>query len=138
MRTYPTDSPEAAARIVSLALVADGNVSQDELDVLERAGAYAALGLDRTRMRAVLQDFCEDLMHSQHGQWSDASQIDSGTLHQLMAEVVSPALRLTVLNLCVKIAEVDDHIADGEARVLTSAVEQWGLQREMLAPSHPA
>ncbi len=36
MRTYPTNSPEAAARIVALALLADGHLSLIEIDALER------------------------------------------------------------------------------------------------------
>ena len=36
MRTYPTNSPQSAARIVALTLVADGHVSPEELDALER------------------------------------------------------------------------------------------------------
>lgn len=36
MRSYPANSPEAAARIVALALVADGHVSLIEIDTLQR------------------------------------------------------------------------------------------------------
>ena len=39
MRTYPNNSPQAAARIVGLAMLADGNVCKGELDVLDRHGA---------------------------------------------------------------------------------------------------
>ena len=138
MRTYPTDSPQAAARIVALTLVADGHVSKAELDVLDRVGAYAQLGLDRPAMHGVLQGFCEDLLQASHPQWADACQVDPRTLSQLMAEIESPTLRVTVLRLCVAVAEVDDHVADGESIVLVSAVEQWGLHREMLNPWQPA
>ena len=68
MRTYPTDSPQAAARIVALTLVADGHVCKTEFDVLERVGAYGQLGLDHDEMQAVLQGFCEDLLQAQSSQ----------------------------------------------------------------------
>ena len=55
-----------------------------------------------------------------------------------MAEIENPALRATVLRLCVAVAEADDHVADAESIVLVSAVEQWGLHREMLLASQPA
>ena len=132
MRSYPHNSPQAAARIVALTLVADGHVSDVELDVLDRAGAFARLGLDRGEMHAVLQDFCEDLLQARHPNWADACQIDPETLNQLMAEVGDPVLRATVLNLCVAVAEADDHVAEGESIVLVNAVEQWGLHHQML------
>lgn len=138
MRTYPTDSPQAAARIVALTLVADGHVCKTEFDVLERVGAYGQLGLDHDEMQAVLQGFCEDLLQAQSSQWADACLVDPRTLSQLMAEIENPALRATVLRLCVAVAEADDHVADGESIVLVSAVEQWGLHREMLLASQPA
>jgi hypothetical protein len=64
--------------------------------------------------------------------WSDACSIDQRTLAGLMAEIDDPELRLTVVQLCVAVAEADDHIADGESVVLVAAVEHWGMQRLML------
>jgi uncharacterized membrane protein YebE (DUF533 family) len=138
MRSYPTNSPQAAARIVALTLVADGHVDSVELDALERAGAHEQLGLTRSEMHSVLQDFCEDLLQSQSSHWAGACQIDPGTLNQLMAEVEDVAMRKTVLRLCVAVAEADSHVADAESIVLVSAVEQWGLHHQMLRPSEPA
>lgn len=134
MRTYATDSPQAAARIVALTLVSDGHVSKKEMDVLERIGAYQPLGIDKAGMRAVLRDFCEDILQARHPNWADACQIDPQTLNQLMAEVNDPFLRMAVLRLCVAVAEADGHIADGESFVLVNAVEQWGLHYQMLKP----
>jgi hypothetical protein len=134
MRSYPTNSPQAAARIVASTLIADGHVGSVELNALERAGGYEQLGLTRGELQAVLRDYCEDLLQSHHGHWPGAGQIDTGTLHQLMAEVEDVAMRKTVLRLCVAVAEADDHVADGESNVLVSAVEQWGLHHQMLQP----
>lgn len=138
MRTYRTNSPQAAARIVALTLVADGHLSPAELDVLERVDAYRQLGISRSEMHGVLQDFCEDLLVAHHPTWTDACHIDPRTMSQLMAEVDDPALRMSVLRVCVAVAEADDHVADGESIVLVSAVENWGLHRQMLQePSCP-
>lgn len=78
------------------------------------------------------------LRQSRGSHWADACQVDLRTLNQLMAEVEDPALRATVLRLCVAVAEADEHVADGESIVLVSAVEQWGLHHEMLRASRPA
>ncbi len=135
MRTYAKNSPQAAARIVAVTLVSDGHVSKTELDLLDQVGAYRLLGIDRAEMLGVLQAFCNDLLQARHPHWTDACQIDPRTLSQLMAEVEDPALRMAVLRLCVAVAEADGHVADGESIVLVSAVEQWGLQREMFRPA---
>jgi len=132
MRTYPIDSPQAAARIVALTLVADGHVFDAELGLLDRVGAYRQLGLDHEQMQIVLRGFCEDLLQAHSSQGADACVVDPRTLSQLMAEIENPSLRATVLRLCVAVAEADDHVAEGESIVLVSAMEQWGLHREML------
>ena len=122
----------------ALTLVADGHVDSVELDIFERAGAYERLGLSRSEIHAVLQGFCEDLLQAQQSHWAGACQIEPGTLNQLLAEVEDVEMRKAVLSLCVAVAEADSHIADGESIVLVSAVEQWGLQYQMLRPSEPA
>lgn len=132
MRTYPTNSAQSAARIVALTLVADGHVSPAELDVLERVDAYRQLGITRLEMQWVLQDFCEDLLQAHRSMWNDACDVDPRTIGQLLAEVDDPSLRMRVLRLCVAVAEADDHVADVESIVLVSAVENWGLHRQML------
>ena len=131
MRSYPTNSPQAAARIVALTMLADGHLAKSELDVIERQGAHEQLGLDLETLQAVLHGVCEDLLHSAHLTWSDACRIDPRTLAQLMAEVDDPALRMKVLQLCLKVVQADDHVAEGETIVLGAAVEHWGLHREM-------
>lgn len=50
MRTYPRNSPQAAARIVALAMLADGHVCRSEIEALERCDAAARLGLSRASL----------------------------------------------------------------------------------------
>lgn len=135
MRTYPSDSPQAAARIVALTLLADGHLSRAELELLDRLQVGPQLGLHSDELHTVLHGFCQDLLASMHLTWSDACQVDPRTLEQMMNEIEDPALRRRVLQLCVAVAEVDDHVAEGEEIVLNAAVEHWGLHREMLSPA---
>lgn len=131
MRPYTTNSSEAAARIVALALLADGNITQAELEVLAQQDAYRQLGLKPSELQAVLRDLCEDLLCSAHLTWSEACRIDPRALANLMAEIDDPALCRTVLNLCLQVVDADDHVTEGESIVLNAAVEHWGLQHEM-------
>lgn len=134
MRNYPTNSPQAAGRIVALALLADGHLSKLELDILDRLDAHGQLGLTRSEMHGVVHGLCDDLLATAHGNWSDACRLDDHTLYSLLAEIDDPGLRRRVLSLCVSIVEVDQHVADGESLMLCAAVEHWGLAHEMLQP----
>ena len=132
MRIYPCNSPQAAARIVALTVLADRDIGKTELDLLDRLAVHEQLGLDRLEFHAVLDSLCEDLLSSEQLQWADACPVDDRTLAELMGEIEDPALRRKLLRLCIEIAEADAQVAEGESIVLTAAVEHWGLHHEML------
>jgi len=132
MRTYPRNSPQAAARIVALTVLADREISRTELELLDHLAVHEQLGLERSELHTVLDSLCEDLLSSEQLQWADACPVDDRTLVGLMGEIEDPALRRHVLRLCIGVAEADTQVTDGEAIVLTAAVEHWGLHRDML------
>lgn len=143
MRNYPRNSPQAAARLVSLALLADGHLDRAELEALQRTGACRDLGLSDEEFNAVLHDFCEDLLATSAHTWGAACLLDAETLDALMAEVDDPALRSRVLRLCAEVVHADRHVADGEALMLRTALDRWddGLPRsggEPLTAGPPA
>ena len=132
MRIYPSNSPQAAARIIALTVLADRDIGKTELDLLDRLAVHEQLGLDRRELHAVLDSLCEDLLSSEQLQWADACPVDDRTLAELMGEIEDPALRRKLLRLCIEIAEADAQVVEGESIVLTAAVEHWGLHHEML------
>jgi len=117
-----------------VALLADGHLCKTEIDLLDRLDVARQLGLARSELHSVVHGFCEDLLASASGGWADACRIDHATLSGLLAEITDPALRREVLQLCTRVVEADDHVADGESALLLAAVEHWGLQRELLQP----
>lgn len=125
MRRYAQNSPQAAARIVALTIIADGDVDKAEFALLDRLAVHEQLGLDRDALHTVVDTFCEDLLSSKQLAWADACPVDEYTLAQMMHEIDDPALRRKVLGLCVKLAEADGHIAVGESIVLAAAEEHW-------------
>jgi uncharacterized tellurite resistance protein B-like protein len=133
MRTYDLDSPKAAARIVALTMLADGHISQAELSVLQGHGGCERLGLEPDELQDVLLALCEDLLHGASLSWTESCCADTRAIARLLGEITDPALRERVLALCLSVAEADNSVSDGEALVLTYAVEQWGLQHRMLA-----
>jgi len=137
MHSYPVNSPQAAARIVALTLLADGHIGKAELELLDRLAAHEQLGLERSALHALLDSCCADLLPGGPFQGTEACPVDERTLDALMGEVQDPALRLKVLRLCVQLAEVDAQVHDGESIVLTTAVQHWGLAHEMFRTSPP-
>jgi len=135
MRSYPVNSPQAAARIVALTVVADGDIEGAEIECLDRLAVHEQLGLARHELHALLDTFCEDLLSSDQLKWADACPVDERTLADLMGEIQEPALRLKLLRLCVELAVVDAQVDEGESIVLVAAVEHWGLQHEMFRPA---
>jgi len=64
MQTFETNSPQAAARIVALTLVADGNIGKAELQRLDDLKVHEQLNLSQDGLHAVMKDFCQDLLRS--------------------------------------------------------------------------
>lgn len=128
MRNYPQNSPQAAARILTLTMLADGHVSQSELDTLDRVDASSALGLPQQQLHEVVHAVCEDLVTQSNGAWCSAFQLEPQTLTSLLAEVDDPRLRQKIWDLCVSIAQADGHMAEGESQVLRQVLKQWKLQ----------
>lgn len=132
MRRYPHNSPHSAARIVALTLLADGDLTDTELALLDELSVHAQLGLEHAELQAVIDDFCADLLASKQLNWAGECPVDEYTLAALMAEIDDPLLRRKVLSLCVQLAQADDSVARGGSIVLIAAVEHWGLHHYML------
>jgi hypothetical protein len=130
MRSYPRNSPQAAARIVALALLGDGHLCKVELDALDRCGVQEQLGLRPGELHAVIHAFCEDLLATSSSTWGAACAIDGGTLAGLMAEIDDTSLRRKVFGLCVEAVDADRHLGEGESLILEAAIRQWDLHRE--------
>jgi len=131
MRSYPDNSPQAAARIVALTVLADGDIGESEIELLDRLAVHEQLGLKRHEMHALLDLFCEDLLSSEQLKWADACPVDERTLAELMGEIQDLPLRQKLMRICVELAQVDRHVAEGESIVLIAAVEHWCLHHEM-------
>lgn len=137
MRTYLRNSPQAATRIVVLAMLADGHPCGAELAVLERLGAHARLGLTRHELQAVVQAFCEDRLACTDGMsWLDICLMETDPLQQMLHEIDEPALRSKVMALCLSLVEADSQVTDKEVLLLAAMRRQWGLQPEPALALH--
>lgn len=136
MQTCSPDSPQAAAKILALTMLADGDIGQDELALLDRMHVHEQLDLARDEMFDVMSDFCRSALGSPPSSGTHGCPLDECEVARLMAQITHPWLRVRLLRLCLQMAEADGRVEEGEAFVLNAAVEHWGLHREMLAPAN--
>jgi uncharacterized tellurite resistance protein B-like protein len=128
MHSYPVNSPEAATRLLAMALVADGHYAIAEIRALDRLSAPARLGLGPEAFKAVIDHFCEDLLQASHGEWLGSAAIDPATRRSLFAEVQDPVLGAEVRALCEAVMLCDGHLADGEVALLDELAQAWPHQ----------
>lgn len=127
MRSYPHNSPEAAARIVALVLISDGHVCSSEFDILKQLGAERELGLEPHLLPHIVHTLCEELLQGGYETGSLMSNVDDRALASLMAEISDPALQRKVMLLSLAAARADGHLADGETLVVEAARRHWRL-----------
>lgn len=140
LRAYPQGSPRAKARLVALALLADGRLADDELDALENNGALVRLGIARDTFFEVLADLCADLLQLPDG--AGNALLTQDMLAGLFAEVDQGEDRTKLLQLIFELAHSDGTITGNEEILLREAVENWtvprggGMDRHGM-PNHP-
>lgn len=127
MRSYPRNSPHAAARIVVLTLLADGHLSRTELNALLREDVAAELGLPSLHLDDLVREVSQDLLATGFGAWSNGQALDEAIVAGALAEVDDPALRERAFALCLAAAQADGHVSEGEQALLAEAARRWSL-----------
>jgi hypothetical protein len=125
MRTYSHNSPQAAARIVALLLIADGHVSRSEMDAVHGQHIERELGLQPGEFALVLHTLCEDLLMGMRDRRLLTGSVDDATLDALFSEVSDTDLQHKVLYFADTAAIADQHVAPAEAWVMASALKHW-------------
>lgn len=126
LRTYPVDSPRAKARLIILALLADGRLDAVELESLSRRKTFEQLQISREDFFQVFHDFCEDVA----GMPSDSSSylISPPVLDNLLGEIRSVDERPILMRLIFDVIRSDGRVAEGEARLFWNALDAWDMR----------
>ena len=89
MRHYPSDSPQAMARLVVLALLADGIIDTSELDQLDDKRTIASLGLDSGSFDDVFYGFCADMLRSGQRMTAERLDLDDDAIDRMLDEILA-------------------------------------------------
>lgn len=135
MRSYPRNSPEAAARVVAIILISDGHVSRSEYEALNQLSGVRELGLQPERMPGIVQTLCEDLLMAGFDGRSMLSHVGDELVASMLAEVDEPQLQSKVLRVAASVVHADQHLSDGEAAMLDAISRRWGLSPPALTPA---
>ena len=126
LREYPPDSSRAKARLIVLALLADGKLDNEELEALARRGTFNDLGISPGDFVQVLYDFCSDMARAP----SDTGNyvVSPDTIESLLDDVRSSDGRKTLLRLIFDVIRSDGRLSAGEARLFWNAIDAWNLR----------
>jgi uncharacterized tellurite resistance protein B-like protein len=127
MRHYPSDSPEAMARIVALALLADGAIDLSEIESLEQHDIVSRLGLDQSGFDKVVHEYAEDMLTYANYMPSGQLELDEDTISLLLGEIRNPLLREKLLRSMLDIVNADGRLAGGEAVLVSKAMKLWEI-----------
>lgn len=127
LRKYPIDSPQAAARILALALLADGSIHLAELSTLARRGVLQRLGINATAFDDVIHELCADLLLD--GAAASAGYLILGrdALRRILGDIGDPVLQRKLLRAVLDIVHADGELAGGEAVLLSVAADAWDI-----------
>ena len=131
MHRYPRNSPEAAARVVALILLADGHLGQAELDVLRRHDVAGRIGLSHLRLMRIVQTLRDDLEAAGDGPSRTVAQLSGPELGGMLDDIDDPHQRLALLQLGAVLSGADGHLADGEHQLLCTLAVHWDLPLHM-------
>ncbi|WP_374244821.1 hypothetical protein [Zoogloea sp.] len=131
MRAYPTNSPEALARLIAMAILADGRLDNREIDWLKHHDTVALVGIEQDVLVQALLDCCRDVI-------TEAEQervflLEERRLARLADDIVDPALQKVALSAMLIIAKADGTVSEGEQTLLRYLMKHWGLALEDLA-----
>ncbi|MBL8437632.1 MAG: hypothetical protein JNM61_05475 [Zoogloeaceae bacterium] len=132
MRTYKSDSPEAKARIIALALLADGGLDKSELECLENQDVVSHLGIAAATFESVLYEFYQDIEQSGLRLTNGQLDLDNPAIEAVLGEIQHPATRKALLRAIFDIAQADSDLSLGELRLTSMAMRHWGITHQSL------
>lgn len=128
MRHYDRDTPEALARVIAAALLADGGLDKAELDSLERNDVVRRLGMSPQDFDRIVQEFCEDMQVASLRDHGGHLALDRATVDQLLSAVAAPELQVAALGMMLEIAGANARLSPGELTLVSQAMTRWGLE----------
>ncbi len=127
MRHYPANSPEALARVVAIAMMADGAIDFSELKSLERHDIVRRIGLDQDGFDKVFYEYYADLSICAERLPSGQFELDGLTIGLLFDEIRDAQLQKKAVRAMLDIVNADRSLTGSEASLIAQALKQWDV-----------
>lgn len=127
MRKYAKNSPKASARVVALAMMADGAIDRSEILLLERQNVVARLGLQEEQFDFIYYEYCTDMLASAQRHPSGLLELDKPGIKALLDEISDPVLQKKILRIMLDIVNADHRLTAGEASLIALTLEHWNI-----------
>lgn len=134
-RAPASNSPQAAARLVALALIANGEIKPQEWSALHELHARGELGLAEQDWHEVLRELCQELLDCTNE--AGNCLVDAHTLRRWLCDIDDPALQQRVMRLSAAVIGADGHVDAGESFVLRGMLAQWELPQQAQSDVEP-
>jgi hypothetical protein len=130
MRNYPIDSPQAKARIIALALLADGGLDKSEIECLESRDIVGRIGITSSAFDTVLYEFCQDIDQSGLCGRNGQLNLDHPAIDAMLGEIRQAHVRKLLVRTIFDIVHADRNLSLGEAQLTSRAMSHWGIRRQ--------
>lgn len=132
MRNYPIDSPEAGARMVAIALMADGTIDLSERSLLERQQIVSRLGLNNEQFDSIYYGYCTDMLRSAYRHDSGALELDGHKIKEILSEIRDSGLQKKILRMMLDIVNADHFLTANEAALISQTLKHWKIDLHAL------
>ena len=122
---YPRNSPQAAGRIIALALISNGEITPGESAILNRTQAREKIGISGQAWHDVVDRLCKDLLAT--AATGSVCRVDRETLATWLAEVDDAQLQRLLVLVTLAIVTADGQVDAAESALLGAMLEQWSL-----------
>jgi hypothetical protein len=137
MQNYALNSPEAMSRVIAMMIVADAEIDDREIAILDKLNAFASLNISRKAFMAVARDYCGDLVKNAEAHGS-TPLIDPKRTDQVIDAITDRSQRLIVAQLLLAVVSADHDHNEGELILFAHILDRWKLTRDEVADAAKA
>ena len=126
MRRYPTNSPEAMARIVVAVLMADGSLDVSEVNQMAREHVTEMIGISESDFEQVLHEYCDDILMTGQRSESFERKLSLDVFSLLLSEVTDNVMQLRLTSVIIGLISADGDICPHELSMAGRVMAGWG------------
>jgi len=134
MTPYAINSPEALARLITLFMLADGEISDNELDTLEKLDVFTLIDLDRKGFTQVFKTYFDDISGEMENDGA-VHLVDSARFDLLLKDVTDHNKRLLLCIVALDLTKSDHDINEVEMTLLRQMMSRWQVSLDEVEAS---